>query len=121
MTMLFFGDFSPEGNLSIARRYAGDDRVWDYCFRCDWNPDAVSGERLPGDFEVINARWLGPEALRLVFYYLGLMPVPNQTFVRTSERPDGSIWSEAIPVPFLSDLDENGVCRCGCGYTAGTP
>lgn len=41
---------------------------------------------------------------------------PEEYWARPRPREPG--WFDKAPVPTASDLDESGVCRCGCGYEA---
>lgn len=102
-----------EGIVSIALRYGSAERVWNWI-------DNVLPKRDGSAFPMGAASNVGSnfdEGIDIHQVMAALRTVPvSAAGPEVFARQVGPRRWESVTVPMLGDLDEHGVCRCGCGY-----
>lgn len=107
--MLFFFEAPPHDVMAVAFRYSTPERVAEFIERGD------AGARLPtgtAGFYDFKLRQRPPIALE-VMAACGVIPWDGALVTFTAVMRNGE--PQGVPLPFRSDLDDDGVCRCGCG------
>ena len=106
--------WTEDGCISAAHRYSSPERIADYIER---RPD---NEQFPGllFWDPLN-RWPSDQAYVVMDSLLWLLRITPTSLVQIGyvdiEDPTSS-----LPLPAVTDCDEAGLCRCGCGLRAGT-
>ncbi len=116
--LLFSNEFSREGLMLMTDRYSSYERVVEYLDQREDDP----GLAPPGGLVVVPDWYFWsvtdptPTNTPTVTDALRLLGLGSDLDGEVFRMFDGDGFSIEKPAAFPSDLDEQGVCRCGCGY-----